>query len=653
MALAESKAKKLSIFSTITSAIALTAAVVTALSNLGILLAASLFLVHLSLLWIVQKETNLGKAILAWLGKPGFAQIGFTLGISLLSSGLGFLSWIFLFDPESLVRDAIVQLSPVIGWGIVTALYLLAGLGAAMNEGEKRDGLLIGAVLFSVTGHLFLFWLSAQIFSYTIDDAYITFRYSKNLAAGFGPTYNPGLQPVEGYTTFLWMLLMTFPHFIGVNVATFSKIAGVLLTCGTLALVSQLAFTLTRGFPLKARLFFGAFGAFLLAMLPITSIHAIAGMETSLFIFLTGLMVYMVTLGLLDGVRSLFWAPLVGLLIGMTRPEGNAIALLLLACGWYFSAPDTRKKLVWYSLGLYILPGAAYFAWRTLYYDLILPLPFYMKVLHGSGLFGGANEVGAYLLYLLPSISVLLLAGVLRPRREHLAVLTPAVFLLVFYLFPVHAMGFNWRFVYPATPFVSVLVAVGGITIFDLLKSIIPTNKPWELLLLAGLIVIGLGNLSGLDGLIRNQNFYAAGISSYKTFGTLLSQYNDRYEMTLAIGDAGTVPYYADWLVVDLFGLNSREVAFQTSPIYPLIFEEANADLILLSVGPNPNRISDEHVGAQNLYGEALRNGMVYIGAFPFGRVNNIWVLGYPGTELANYLQKNMDFRNNLENSNE
>ena len=292
-----------------------------------------------------------------------------------------------------------------------------------------------------------------------------------------------------------------------------------------------------------------------------------------------------------------------------------------------------------------MLPGALYFAWRYLYYDLILPLPFYMKVLHGGALFGGANEVGTYLLYLLPSISVLLLAAILRTRKEYFAVLVPVVFLLVFYLFPVHAMGFNWRFIYPATPFISVLVAIGGITIFDLLRGVIQSGKPWEPILLAGLFLIGLGNLSGLDELIRNQNFYADGISSYKTFGTLLSEYNNQHEMTLAIGDAGTVPYYSDWQVIDLFGLNSREVAFGSVDVFTLVFEQQPADLILLSVGPNPNRISDEHAGAQRLYEEAIRRGMAQIGTFGYGRVNNIWVLGYPETELANYLQENMDFK--------
>jgi arabinofuranosyltransferase len=296
-------------------------------------------------------------------------------------------------------------------------------------------------------------------------------------------------------------------------------------------------------------------------------------------------------------------------------------------------------------LGLYVLPGAIYFLWRYLYYDLLLPLPFYVKVLRGSSLFAGVDQVGAYLLYLLPSIGVLLLVGILRARKAYFAVLAPIAFLLVFYLFPEHSMGFNWRFIYPATPFICVLVAIGGITIFDALRENIPSTKPWEPILLAGLFLIGLANLSNLEIEIRNQNLYADGISSYKAFGTILSKYNDRHEMTLAIGDAGTAPYYSDWQVIDLFGLNNREIALGTTHPHELMFEAQPVDLILISVGANPNRISDEHAGSQNTYEAALRHGMARIGTFSFGRINNIWVVGYPETDLAKYLHENFEFK--------
>jgi hypothetical protein len=105
------------------------------------------------------------------------------------------------------------------------------------------------------------------------------------------------------------------------------------------------------------------------------------------------------------------------------------------------------------------------------------------------------------------------------------------------------------------------------------------------------------------------------------------------------------VPYYSDWQVIDLFGLNSTEVAFKSIPVYELVFEAQPADLILLSVGANPNRISDEHSGAQQMYEEALKNGMAHIGTFGFGRVNNIWVVGYRDSDLADYLQRNFEFK--------
>ena len=47
-------------------------------------------------------------------------------------------------------------------------------------------------------------WLCYRYF--WLDDAFITFRYARNLADGMGPVFNPG-EAVEGYTSFLWMLI--------------------------------------------------------------------------------------------------------------------------------------------------------------------------------------------------------------------------------------------------------------------------------------------------------------------------------------------------------------------------------------------------------------------------------------------------------------
>ena len=42
---------------------------------------------------------------------------------------------------------------------------------------------------------------------FRVDDAYITFSFSKNLGTGHGPVFSHGLR-VEGYSNFLWMVVV-------------------------------------------------------------------------------------------------------------------------------------------------------------------------------------------------------------------------------------------------------------------------------------------------------------------------------------------------------------------------------------------------------------------------------------------------------------
>jgi arabinofuranosyltransferase len=48
------------------------------------------------------------------------------------------------------------------------------------------------------------------------DDAFVTLRYAQNLAEGAGLTWNPG-ERVEGYTNFLWALLLVVAFRLGID----------------------------------------------------------------------------------------------------------------------------------------------------------------------------------------------------------------------------------------------------------------------------------------------------------------------------------------------------------------------------------------------------------------------------------------------------
>ena len=49
--------------------------------------------------------------------------------------------------------------------------------------------------------HLSVYWFHT-------DDAFISFRYALNLSEGHGLVFNPGYERVEGYTNFLWVVIL-------------------------------------------------------------------------------------------------------------------------------------------------------------------------------------------------------------------------------------------------------------------------------------------------------------------------------------------------------------------------------------------------------------------------------------------------------------
>ncbi len=65
---------------------------------------------------------------------------------------------------------------------------------------------------------LAVFLLFVWRFQFLCDDGYISFRYSYNLAAGNGLVYNLGVTPpVEGYTEFLWVLILAVGQRMGLS----------------------------------------------------------------------------------------------------------------------------------------------------------------------------------------------------------------------------------------------------------------------------------------------------------------------------------------------------------------------------------------------------------------------------------------------------
>src|SRR3954452_8190151 len=74
-----------------------------------------------------------------------------------------------------------------------------------------------------------------------IDDAYITFRYARNLAEGLGLVYNPG-EWVLGTTTPLWALLLAGAYRLGAtNLPQVAALLSALCDAASAALLAGFA----------------------------------------------------------------------------------------------------------------------------------------------------------------------------------------------------------------------------------------------------------------------------------------------------------------------------------------------------------------------------------------------------------------------------
>ncbi|HEX6509920.1 MAG TPA: hypothetical protein VF221_20020 [Chloroflexota bacterium] len=152
----------------------------------------------------------------------------------------------------------------------------------------------------------------------TIDDAYITFRYARNLALGHGFVYNVGEQ-VIGTTTPLYTMVLALVYRLGVH-----DLPSAALTINALADAST-TFVL---YGIARKLGFSTLWAGMLALLfalcPLSIRYAAGGMESSLF---TAAVLGALAADMDDRPALSGWLGGIALL---TRPEGILAVVLII-----------------------------------------------------------------------------------------------------------------------------------------------------------------------------------------------------------------------------------------------------------------------------------------------------------------------------------
>ncbi|NJL95207.1 MAG: hypothetical protein HC915_16550, partial [Anaerolineae bacterium] len=148
----------------------------------------------------------------------------------------------------------------------------------------------------------------------TVDDAFITFRYSRNLVEGAGFVYNPG-ERVLGTTTPLYASLMAaLGGLLGEDYPRYALAVNGLANAGSAALLFLIAWRLSQHLALAV------WSGLLWAITPFSVTFAIGGMETSVhsFFMLAAWYAYLLgrpvgvgvacALGVLTRPDALIWA---------------------------------------------------------------------------------------------------------------------------------------------------------------------------------------------------------------------------------------------------------------------------------------------------------------------------------------------------------
>ena len=213
--------------------------------------------------------------------------------------------------------------------------------------------------------------LHAARYGHIADDAYISFRYARNLADGMGLAYNPG-EAVMGFSNPSWTLLLALGASVGIDPELAAPLIGLLAHAVLLALLLRSDPTLSPASLLRVGLPV-ACGSF--------ALWTTAGLEGPLFgLLLSATALAIPRLGPTAPLRA--WA-LLGLLPTLavwTRPEGAMFAGAL-ACGAALAGRTWTERGRAFA-GLLAAPVLAWLAltgWTLALYGHPVPNTYYAK----------------------------------------------------------------------------------------------------------------------------------------------------------------------------------------------------------------------------------------------------------------------------------
>lgn len=392
--------------------------------------------------------------------------------------------------------------------------------------------------------------------AWVCDDAFISFRYVDHLEHGLGLVYNSG-ERVEGYTHFLWVILLAAMHRTGIDLVTLGRYLPLVFHAGTLALLWVWSFQRAT----SARLFL-PLAAWGVALHRDLQIWASGGLETAAFTFcVTAAVLAASSPGVDAGVLATLAA-----LATLFRPEGILLSVcvagLLL---WRRPGAGAlgRFAAVWLAL---VVPLVG---WRLLYYHDWLPNTFYAKSAASANWYQGFRYVWLYFAtypVLIPALGIAIAGGWAGRRRAGDPMLPVALVSVAFLLYVLRVGGdFMFaRFLLPITPLLFVALeealrrrwpAVGILGAVIVLAAT-AAAPPWRQHLLA--------DPKRAGGIVDEHRFYPRSfVAARRREGEDLAAIFRGTDVRICIlGSDASLAYFARFpYAFERYGLTDREFA--------------------------------------------------------------------------------------------
>ncbi|MEO8514767.1 MAG: hypothetical protein ABI543_14510 [Ignavibacteria bacterium] len=414
----------------------------------------------------------------------------------------------------------------------------------------------------------YCFFLSWSFLFQNVDDAYISYRYGKNLMEGKGLVYNQG-EYVEGYTNFLWTIITApFTRIKSVDVSIFSSSLGLLLSIVNILLVTLISKQFNGNLS-KYLKYLILLPPLFLALDDSIAFWAIGGMEFPLYtLFILGIIYNYFKLN--DGKKHSYYLAMFLMLCTLTRPEGNMIfAITILHLMLFRKNIIEFKRIIITLISIYAIFCFGYYGFKLLFYGQIIPNTFYAK---GVTDFRMNLVLGTkYLAMCLGTrlyIFIFILFIPFKKAFKEFKLSYLIIFSLV-YIGYLIAVGGDWmianRFFVPIIPILYILSTIGFINaIFKLSQYLNNEQKTLKYanasaaVLAIMLFIFTMVLLEYQQLIIRDSN--ARYEMQWSMFGKWL-QMNVDPKTIIAVGPAGKIPYYSELYTIDMWGLNNDYIA--------------------------------------------------------------------------------------------